>query len=127
MGRQSIVPLRALSETGRHLHPPKLQSGRGGQRYGEDAPRGRCLAIYGTSFVDALVEPGIGNDTITAIIVENASGRQAITGKLFIEGSGTAQLAACAGVPFVSGGGPQPSTVDWDGQNRPIPGGLCGL
>ena len=82
------------------------------------------LAIYGTSFVDALVEPGIGNDTITAIIVENASGRQAITGKLFIEGSGTAQLAACAGVPFVSGGGPQPSTVDWDGQNRPIPGGL---
>jgi len=82
------------------------------------------VALYGTSFVDVVVEPGIGNDTIAAIIVENASGRQAITGKVFVEGSGTAQLAASAGVPFVSGGGPQPSTADWDGQNRPIPGGL---
>ena len=61
------------------------------------------VALYGTSFVDAVVEPGSGNDSITAIIVENASGRQAITGKIFIEGSGTAQLAACAGVPFILG------------------------
>ena len=82
------------------------------------------VALYGTSFVDAVVEPGSGNDSITAIIVENASGRQAITGKVFVEGSGTAQLAACAGVPFVSGGGPQPATAEWDGRNRPIPGGL---
>ncbi len=81
-------------------------------------------ALYGTSFVDTVVEAESGNDRITAIIVENASGRQAITGKVFIEGSGTAQLAASAGVPFVSGGGPQPATADWDGQNRPIPGGL---
>lgn len=81
-------------------------------------------ALYGTSFVDAVVEAESGNDRITAIIVENASGRQAITGKVFIEGSGTAQLAASAGVPFVSGGGPQPQTADWDGKNRPIPGGL---
>ena len=82
------------------------------------------IALYGTSFVDAVVEPGSGNDSITAIIVENASGRQAITGKVFVEGSGTAQLAACAGVPFVSGGGAQPATAEWDGRNRPIPGGL---
>jgi len=82
------------------------------------------VTLYGTSFVDTVVEPGIGNDTLTAIIVENASGRQAITGKVFVEGSGIAQLAASAGVPFVSGGGPQPSTADWDGRNRPIPGGL---
>ena len=83
------------------------------------------IALYGTSFVDAIVEHGIGDDTITAIIVENASGRQAITGKIFIEGSGTAQLAAAAGVPFVRGGGPQPETADWDGVQRPIPGGLA--
>jgi hypothetical protein len=82
------------------------------------------LALYGTVFVDAVVEPGIGNDAITAIIVENASGRQAIKARIFIEGSGTAQLAARAGVPFVRGGGPQPATADWDGLNRPIPGGL---
>ncbi|HEY4775266.1 MAG TPA: FAD-dependent oxidoreductase, partial [Xanthobacteraceae bacterium] len=56
-----------------------------------------AVALYGTSFVDAVVEPGIGNDVIRAIIVENATGRQAIAGKIFIEGSGTAQLAATAG------------------------------
>ncbi len=80
--------------------------------------------LYGTSFVDVVREQKSGNDAIIAIIVENASGRQAIRGKVFIEGSGTAQLAAAAGVPFVPGGGPQPATADWDGVDRPIPGGL---
>jgi len=78
------------------------------------------VALYGTSFVDAIVD----NNTISAIIVENASGRQAIVGKIFIEGSGTAQLAAAAGAPFIPGGGGQPDGADWDGQQRPIPGGL---
>jgi hypothetical protein len=78
------------------------------------------VALYGTSFVDAIVD----NNTISAIIVENASGRQAIVGKVFIEGSGTAQLAAAAGAPFIPGGGGQPEGADWDGVNRPIPGGL---
>jgi hypothetical protein len=82
------------------------------------------IALYGTSFVDAIVKPGINNDRIEAIIVENASGRQAITGKIFIEGSGTAQLATRAGVPFVRGGGGQPETAKWDGIERPVPGGL---
>src|SRR5215510_8649577 len=54
-------------------------------------------ALYGTSFVDAIVEEGVGDGTISAIVVENASGEQAITGKIFIEGSGTSQLAAAAG------------------------------
>jgi hypothetical protein len=71
-----------------------------------------------------VVEPGSGDGTIAAIIVENAEGRQAIAGKVFVEGSGFAQVAARAGVPFVSGGGPQPATADWDGNHRPIPGGL---
>jgi flavin-dependent dehydrogenase len=82
------------------------------------------IALYNTSFVDVVLQDGVGDSTITAIIVENASGRQAITGKIFIEGSGTAQLAAAAGVPFVRGGGPQPDTTAWDGMHRPIPGGL---
>jgi hypothetical protein len=81
-------------------------------------------ALYGTSFVDVVVEPGSGNDSIKAIVVENASGRQAIAGKIFIEGSGTAQLAAAAGVPYVPGGGGQPEGTAWDGVKRPIPGGL---
>ena len=82
------------------------------------------LALYGTSFVDAVVEQGIGNNTITAIIVENASGVQAIAGKIFIEGSGTSELVARSGAPFVRGGGGQPGTAAWDGVERPIPGGL---
>ncbi len=51
-------------------------------------------ALYGTSFVDAIVGGAASAMAISAIVVENASGRQAITGKIFIEGSGTAQLAA---------------------------------
>lgn len=82
------------------------------------------LALYGTSFVDAVVESGPGNDTIDAVIVENASGRRAIKGKIFVDGSGAAELAARAGAPFVRGGGAQPASADWDGHNRPIPGGL---
>jgi glycine/D-amino acid oxidase-like deaminating enzyme len=81
-------------------------------------------ALYGTSFVDAIVADGAGDRTISAIVVENASGRQAIAGKIFVEASGTAHLAAAAGVPFVRGGGPQPETAEWDGVNRPVPGGL---
>ncbi len=82
------------------------------------------IALYGTAFVDAVVEKGPGNDRIKAIVVENASGRQAISGRVFIEGSGTGELAARAGVPYVSGGGGQPATAEWDGVKRPIPGGL---
>jgi hypothetical protein len=83
------------------------------------------IALYGTSFVDAVVEQGPGNASIAAVIVEGASGLQAIAGKIFIEGSGTAELAARAGVPFVRGGGGQPETAaGWDGVRRPIPGGL---
>lgn len=79
-------------------------------------------ALYGTAFVDAVVTAGGG--TITEVVVENASGRQAIRGKVFIEGSGTAEVVARSGAPFVRGGGPQPSTVAWDGQNRPVPGAV---
>ena len=77
-------------------------------------------ALYGTSFVDAVVS----NASISQIIVANASGMQAVRGKVFVDGSGTAEVAARSGVPFVRGGGPQPATVQWDGQNRPIPGAL---
>lgn len=76
--------------------------------------------FYGTSFVDAVVKDG----SITSVIAENASGRQAIRGKIFIDASGTAELVARAGAPFVRGGGGQPDGADWDGVQRPVPGGL---
>ena len=77
-------------------------------------------ALYGTSFVDALAN----NGTISRVIVQNASGTQAIGAKIFIDGTGTAELAARAGAPFVRGGGPQPATAGWDGVHRPVPGAL---
>ena len=76
--------------------------------------------FYGTSFVDAVTS----NGTISQAIVQNASGTHAIGAKLFIDGSGTAELAASAGAPFMRGGGPQPATTAWDGVHRPIPGAL---
>ena len=81
-------------------------------------------ALYRTAFVDAVVRNGPREDSITEVIVENASGTQAIRGRVFIDGSGTAEVAARAGAPFVRGGGPQPPGVAWDGRNRPVPGAM---
>ncbi len=78
------------------------------------------VTLYQTRFVDAVVADG----AISAVVVQNTSGRQAIRGKVFVEGSGTAELVARAGAPFVPGGGGQPKAAGWDGKNRPIPGGL---
>lgn len=78
--------------------------------------------LYGATFVDVVLEPDGAERRITAAIVETVSGRQAIRGKVFIEGSGTAEVVARAGAPFVRGGGRQPVTTD--GEARPIPGGL---
>jgi hypothetical protein len=83
------------------------------------------LALYGASFVDCVMHGSPGNASIAAIVVETAGGRLAIAGKIFIEGSGTGELAARAGAPFVRGGGGQPeAATGWDGVRRPIPGGL---
>jgi hypothetical protein len=80
-------------------------------------------AIYGASFVDVeMVEDG-SERRITAAIIETVGGRKAIRGEIFVEGSGTAEVVARAGAPFVRGGGRQPESVS-DGQARPIPGGL---
>lgn len=81
-------------------------------------------AMYQTAFVDVVVESETGGNRISAVIVQNAGGLQAIRGKIFIDGTGTAELAARAGAPYVSGGGGQPDGTDWDGVKRPIPGGL---
>jgi hypothetical protein len=81
-------------------------------------------AMYQTSLVDVVVEDGAGDARIVAVIVQNAGGTQAIRGRIFIDGTGTAELAARAGAPYVSGGGGQPEGADWDGVKRPIPGGL---
>lgn len=82
--------------------------------------------LYDTRFVDCVMSEGAAGEDrrIEAIVVENADGRMAIRGRIFIEGTGTGLLAARAGVPWVAGGGGQPEGADWDGVSRPIPGGL---
>jgi hypothetical protein len=81
-------------------------------------------AMYGASFVDVELEPDGAEDRIAEAIIETVSGRQAVRGKVFVEGSGTSEVVARAGAPFVRGGGRQPQTVTADPQQRPIPGGL---
>lgn len=81
-------------------------------------------AIYGASFADVEMTQEGGQRRITHAIIETVSGRQALRGKVFVEGTGTAEVVARAGAPFVRGGGRQPETVSADPEQRPIPGGL---
>ena len=82
-------------------------------------------ALYNTTFVNVIMKKlPKGTTAIQAAVVKNVSGIQAIKGTIFIDGSGTAEVVARAGAPFVRGGGGQPATVASDGKNRPLPGGL---
>lgn len=81
--------------------------------------------FYNASFAGVhMRNNGATDSSIEAILVETSQGRGAISGTIFIDGTGTAELAAHAGVPYVSGGGGQPASAHWDGVKRPIPGGL---
>lgn len=57
----------------------------------------RVKIILDTLFVDTIVE----NDEIKAVIIENASGRQAIKGRVYIDTTGRADVVARAGVPYI--------------------------
>jgi len=81
-------------------------------------------SFYGASFVAVEMQPEGGERRITDAIIETVEGRFAIRGKVFVEGTGMAEVVARAGAPFVSGGGRQPETVEVDPVKRPIPGGL---
>jgi hypothetical protein len=85
----------------------------------------RVKVLYNTSFIDVITKkPKKGLATIQAVIVKDVSGTHAIKGKVFVDGSGTSEVAARAGAPYVRGGGPQHPSVAGEKQNRPIPGGL---
>lgn len=53
--------------------------------------------VLDTLFVDAVVEDG----AIKAVIIENASGRQAIKGRIYIDTTGRADVVARTGVPYI--------------------------
>lgn len=67
--------------------------------------------MFRNLFVDTKVE----DKTIKAVIVENASGRQAVVGKLFIDATGRGDVVARSGAPFKSAG---------NTEGLPIPPGL---
>ncbi len=51
------------------------------------------------------------NDSIAAIILESKSGREAVTGKVFVDATGDADVAARAGAPFDHGSPPLGETL----------------
>lgn len=55
------------------------------------------------AFATALVMKS--DDEIGALIIETKGGRQAVTGKMFVDGTGDGDLAAWAGAPFEVGDG----------------------
>ncbi len=87
--------------------------------------------LYCTLFVDAQVKDRI----ITHAIVENASGRQAIKAKVFVDATGcNGVVAARAGVPYISAGSQDKETMERckdPEMGIPVPGGLmwkmCGV
>lgn len=81
-------------------------------------------AMYGASFADVEMVQDGAERRITHAIVETVAGRHAIAGSIFVDGSGTSEVVARAGAPFVRGGGRQSEAVSSDPQQRPIPGGL---
>lgn len=82
------------------------------------------VAMYGVAFADVeMVQVG-DKRRITHAIYETVEGRQAVAGKVFVEGSGTSEVVARAGAPFVRGGGRQPDALAPDASQKPIPGGL---
>lgn len=65
--------------------------------------------LYHTLAVDAVVE----DRAVQTVILENKSGRQAVTGRVFIDGTGDGDLAAKAGAPYAVG-------RDLDGRLQPV-------
>ena len=51
------------------------------------------------------------DETVSGIVVENKSGREALLGRILIDATGDGDLAAKSGVPFVTGVGPDDLTA----------------
>lgn len=67
--------------------------------------KAKVKMLYRTSYVDTILKsPGSSDSSIDAIIVDNASGLQAIRGKIFIDCTGVADVVARSGSPYISAG-----------------------
>lgn len=67
--------------------------------------KAKVKMMYRTSFVDTIIkQDSKSDDSIYAIVVENASGLQAIKGKVYIDSTGVADVVARSGSPYISAG-----------------------
>lgn len=90
------------------IHPEKLKS----VLFEMLDEAGVYLQLY-TMFVDVIKSEENDNNSVYAIITESKSGREAFTGKIFIDSTGDGDLAAKSGVPFKKG-------RDKDGKMQPM-------
>lgn len=75
--------------------------------------KAKVKMLYRTSFVDTILKNDSQSDnSIDAIVVENASGLQAIKGKVYIDSTGVADVVARSGSPYISAG---------NKEGRPVP------
>ncbi len=75
--------------------------------------KAKVKMLYRTSFVDTILKSSTtGDNSIEAIVVENASGLQAIKGKIYIDSTGIADVVARSGSPYISAG---------NGKGHPVP------
>lgn len=111
IGEEAILNLIQIGGTGRSPYPAASVhtdvKGDMSYAYAIDTEKFKYVALkmvvdagvhvlFHTYFSDVIME----GDTITGIIIENKSGRQAVFGKVILDASGDGDVAARAGVPF---------------------------
>jgi hypothetical protein len=110
IAEEIVLGLKAMDGLGRSPYPQKpypTQPGQMAYSYAIDLEKFKYLtlkmcvdagveAMFHTWFCDSIVQNGV----LRGIIVENKSGRQALTAKVTVDASGDGDVAARAGVPF---------------------------
>ena len=67
--------------------------------------KAKVKLLFRTTYIDSILKHNSsGDDSISAIVVQNASGLQAIKGKIYIDSTGVADVVARSGSPYVSAG-----------------------
>jgi len=110
LAEEIVLQLKELGGLGRSPYPQKAyptEPGRLEYSYAVDTERLKCVTLrlaaeagvdllLHTLCCDAIME----GDALRGVIVENKSGRQALTARVVVDASGDADVAARAGAPF---------------------------